>query len=1007
MAIYHFHTKNISRAQGRSAIGCAAYRAGERLHDERQDKTHDYTRKQDVLHTEILLPENAPAWMGDREKLWNHVESCEKRKDSRLARECEISLPRELTVEQNLALAKEFVQREFVDKGMVADMALHQDKNENGELQPHVHVMLTTREITPDGFGQKVTDWNRKELLLHWREQWADTANRHLALHGHDRQIDHRSFADQGINLEPQHKIGAVAAQEQMARLADHQRIARENGERIFKDPTIALNALTRQQSTFTHHCLARLINRHTVDAEQFERVYLQTKTSPELVTLGKDEKGRERLTTREMLSLEKNLVQQADTLNNRTHHGVSTANKETVLARYPTLSHEQKAAFEHLTSGGDLKNVVGYAGTGKSYMLGAAREAWEAQGYRVQGAALAGIAAENLTGSSGIVSRTIASRVAAWDRGEERLTSKDVLVIDEAGLIGSRQMARLIDEAQQSGAKIVLVGDPQQLQAIEAGAAFRALVERAGCVELIDIRRQHSAWQREATVELAQGNVENALRRYEKNNHIHNFDTREAAKQGVVEMWNDARLNEPDKTHIMLAYTRDDVKDMNEKARTLRQEQGELGKDHRIQTERGDRDFATGDRVYFLRNDRNMGVMNGTLGTITDISDNKQLRIQLDKDDRTPDKAARSISVDTSRYEHLDHGYAATYHKSQGATVDRSYVLASRYVDSHAAYVGFTRHRDSVDMCWSRDEFKNVDALAKSLARDSSKDMTVDYSYEFSKQRDIVHPSPADERMPSADRDAKHAEHEMPSPEKTQERHDATHEKDSPERADERHETLEKHDNKPEKERAHLSPTDDRESPRENDNAQPERPENERVPERHHTTREQDTPEHHIAHEKHETPPHEQALPDVIQSRLEKEINAFKEERGNIHEYAENRDERAHLTHEHTMPDNHRNDHELSREIPHELMQERGDHDAVLARLQQEINEFKHSPEKEADHPRSLSRDDDLETFRAQFEKQNPELAKAIEKDSGRAIDKQESHAHTRQKQYDREVER
>ena len=138
----------------------------------------------------------------------------------------------------------------------------------------------------------------------------------------------------------------------------------------------------------------------------------------------------------------------------------------------------------------------MGFAGTGKSYLLGAAREVWEKQGYRVLGATLSGIAAEGLAGSSGIESRTLASRLYYWDKGEQRLTANDVLVVDEAGMLGSRQMARVMEEVQASGAKVVLVGDPEQLQAIEAGAAFRAILERVGFEELTEIRRQREVWQ-------------------------------------------------------------------------------------------------------------------------------------------------------------------------------------------------------------------------------------------------------------------------------------------------------------------------------------------------------------------------------------------------------------------------------------------------------------------------------------------------------------------------------
>src|SRR3989304_6322722 len=184
MAIYHFSGTVISRSSGKSAVASAAYRAGEKLCDERQDKIFDYSRKQDVMFKEILLPEGAPEWMKDREKLWNAVEKAENRKDAQLSREIHFSLPRELSGEQNIELAKEFVKNEFVSRGMVADLCIHDGKTKDGEEQPHAHVMLTLRKVTEDGFGLKERSWNAKENYMVWREAWAEHANKYLALNG-------------------------------------------------------------------------------------------------------------------------------------------------------------------------------------------------------------------------------------------------------------------------------------------------------------------------------------------------------------------------------------------------------------------------------------------------------------------------------------------------------------------------------------------------------------------------------------------------------------------------------------------------------------------------------------------------------------------------------------------------------------------------------------------------------------------------------------------------------
>ena len=170
--------------------------------------------------------------------------------------------------------------------------------------------------------------------------------------------------------------------------------------------------------------------------------------------------------------------------------------------------------------TGAILVVVVGYAGTGKSAMLGVAREAWEAAGYEVRGAALSGIAAENLESGSGIASRTIASMEHGWGQGRDLLTARDVLVIDEAGMVGTRQLERVLSHAAEVGAKVVLVGDPQQLQAIEAGAAFRSIHERHGGVEIGEVRRQREDWQRDATRDLATGRIGAAINAYRRARH-------------------------------------------------------------------------------------------------------------------------------------------------------------------------------------------------------------------------------------------------------------------------------------------------------------------------------------------------------------------------------------------------------------------------------------------------------------------------------------------------------
>ena len=201
VAVYHFEAQIISRnkdGRRRSVVAVAAYRAAERLEDRRQEEVFDYRAKQGVVHQEILLPEGAAKWLGNRETLWNHVEKLEKRRDAQLAREINVSLPHELTPEQRLALIRGFVMEEFVARGMVADLTLHDPvPGESDNRHFHAHVLLTLREAHGNGLAHKTREWNSDALLMRWRQQWEVHANRALELAGHAARIDHRSLLNQ------------------------------------------------------------------------------------------------------------------------------------------------------------------------------------------------------------------------------------------------------------------------------------------------------------------------------------------------------------------------------------------------------------------------------------------------------------------------------------------------------------------------------------------------------------------------------------------------------------------------------------------------------------------------------------------------------------------------------------------------------------------------------------------------------------------------------------------
>ena len=223
MAIYHLRASVISRSSGRSATAAAAYRSGTEIEDRRTGRSFDYAAKRGVEHTEILAPDHAPDWVSDRSELWNRVEESETRKNSQVAREVRVALPDELSHEERVELVRGFCQSAFVDRGMVADVAIHAPGKEGDERNHHAHIMVTTREIDAEGFTTKNRDWNSKDVLEEWRLSWAEVSNEALERSGLDERIDHRTLEEQRdeareLAAEAQERGDEAEALEQVVR---------------------------------------------------------------------------------------------------------------------------------------------------------------------------------------------------------------------------------------------------------------------------------------------------------------------------------------------------------------------------------------------------------------------------------------------------------------------------------------------------------------------------------------------------------------------------------------------------------------------------------------------------------------------------------------------------------------------------------------------------------------------------------------------------------------------
>src|SRR6266536_3463001 len=358
-----------------------------------------------------------------------------------------------------------------------------------------------------------------------------------------------------------------------------------------------------------------------------------------------------------------------------------------------PVLSDEQAAMVRALVTSGDgVQLVNAKAGSGKTTALRVACDAWHQAGYRVIGAALAARAARQLQQAAAIPADTIARLLGDLDNPTTPgMDPGIVLLIDEAGMVGTRQLARLLAHAQHAGAKVVLVGDVQQLPEIEAGGLFRGLVQRLGAIELQENPRPRQPWERQALDLLRTGNAVAAIVRYAQHGRIVAASRAGRLRSRLVQDWWAAAQRPGERPPIMIALRHADVADLNQRARALLAQHGRLGPEP---ITIGGRDFAAGDRIVTLRNARQLGVQNGTFATVTAIDHQaRALRVRTD-DGR--DLTLPRWYLDSHGWlgdrQRVDHAYAITCHKSQGMTTDRAFVLASDDLYRQWGYVAMSR---------------------------------------------------------------------------------------------------------------------------------------------------------------------------------------------------------------------------------------------------------------------------------------------------------------------------
>ncbi len=596
-----------------------------------------------------------------------------------------------------------------------AQIDAHTQEMGSGVAQTVVHVSLAAAP------GERLSDdqWRAvaEEYLVRmgWGEhdhavvRHTDTSHDHVHIIvsrvGHDGQTAdlHHDYARQERVLDSiERDFGLTRTHEQL----------RENAER---NPFHAIESATRNALTFDREKIERYFERMGFEPDKTRELADRALSDERVLPAGQD-----RFTTREV----QNEVRALDSALHQLAAQEARPTLDRGEAARAGLDSGQRDAADAIAAGRGLTVVEGFAGAGKSTMLRAAAEDLRFSGHDVVGVAPSGKAAKGLEESAGIQSNTLTRTLMDIESGKSTLTARSVVVMDEAGMARNGDMGKLAQHVADAGARLVLVGDERQLGAVGRGGGFAEAREIAagerGTARLDEIHRQREGWQKDASRAFGEGRAREAVQSYIDHNKVGWAASRGTAKDMLVSDYvrEMDRGTSPDKM-LAMAHENKDVKAMNSEIRDAIKARGGLqdAREYKLAREDGKVqkiEIGTGDRVVFEKNNARSGEKNGEFGTVS-RTDARGFDVRMDD--------GRTQRVEDGGRHQMSHGYASTIHKSQGSTIDKTYVLASKSMDSKLTYVSLSRQKEDAKLYANKTEFKNAEHLKNSLSRDGGRE--------------------------------------------------------------------------------------------------------------------------------------------------------------------------------------------------------------------------------------------------------------------------------------------
>lgn len=726
MAISFANREFLSRRNGDSAARKIAYNTRGRIIDPRTGEVFDYSRAghEPALHSEISLPAGAPEALRDAQHFAAALEQAETRKNSQVGQDILYALPQradfpELSDDQYkellIDMSRKVVADHWTSHGLAAAWSIHWPDAD--DPNPHLHVLVSTRRLGPDGFDRhKARDLmpgvraGKGGRVFVDRDGFSDAWG----------EWQQRYFNERGLavrvkpkGLVRQRHLGPRRFRDPML---DPAAEAQGKTRDLMDDPAAVVRAMCANASSFVREDLEAQLAKVVPDdfVSGWADAILADKECLELFD-PKTSRSTGRYVSRELRQIEQRAKDHTLALLKTRGHGLGEKAR-TAGRGSRSLRADQLEAFNSACSDAALVAIVGRAGVGKSYSAAAIRDAHLAAGYRVIGASLQNSVVQDLQ-RDGFDAMTLHTLAGDVEKGRLKLDRKTLIVVDEAGMADTRILDRVLGLARAAGCKVVLQGDPRQLASVGAGGLFKWIVENRGAAEIKVITRQKNELERQAAAELADGKVAAAIRRLDAGRRIEWSQTQEDSMRALVEEWKRSYDADPSKKRLVLAFTNRDGNRLNEMIREHLRARGELtGPDHEFELKTGRLKLAAGDLIQITTTDKRKGVVNGDTGVIQKI-DGPIIYVLIN---------GKLVALDTREFRDVRGGHCVTVHKSQGKTVVETYVFHSDHLRAAATYVSLSRQVERVKFYVSRDLNPSIGRLIAKVGRRDRADMSL-----------------------------------------------------------------------------------------------------------------------------------------------------------------------------------------------------------------------------------------------------------------------------------------